>query len=77
VTIKAGSALRLRLRGIDLDGDALAYTMSAAPGGLALSGAGMLTWARPARGSYPLKVTVTDSNGLASPAATITLDVAG
>ena len=75
VAIKAGSALRVKLPGVDVDGDALAYTMSGAPSGMALSSAGVLTWTRPVKGSYPLKVTVTDSKGLASPVATITIDV--
>jgi len=75
VAVPPGMALRIALNGVDPDGDALAYAMSGAPRGLALSSAGVLTWARTVKGRYVLRVVVRDSHGLASAPATITLNV--
>ena len=75
LTLWANSALRLALAGVDIDGDKLTYAMTGAPSGMVLSSAGVLSWARPVNGSYALKVTVTDSQGLASAVATISVAV--
>jgi subtilase family serine protease len=75
ITAKAGTAFAVALPGKDVDGDALTYTMAGAPSGLALSSAGVLSWARAVKGTYALKVTVKDSHGLAGAVATITVIV--
>jgi len=75
VAVPPGVALRLALNGVDPDGDALTYTMTGAPRGLTLSGAGVLGWARTVRGRYVLRVVVRDSHGLAGAPATIVLNV--
>jgi len=75
VAVPPGAALRIALSGVDIDGDALAYTMTGAPRGLALSNAGVLSWAKTVRGQYVLHVVVRDSHGLAGAPATITLNV--
>ncbi len=75
ITVKAGSAFTIALPGKDVDGDALTYTMTGAPNGLALSSAGVLSWVRAVRGTYALKVVVKDSHGLAGAVSSITLIV--
>ncbi len=75
ITVKAGTAFAVALPGKDVDGDAITYKMTGAPSGLALSGAGVLSWTKAVKGTYTLKVTVTDSHGLAGAVATITLIV--
>jgi hypothetical protein len=75
ITVRAGTAFTLTLPGKDVDGDALAYTMTGAPSGLTLSSAGVLAWSKAARGTYTLKVTVKDARGLAGAVATIALVV--
>ena len=75
VAVPPGLALRLALSGVDADGDALSYTMSGAPRGLAISGNGVLSWPATVRGRYVLRVVVRDAQGLASAPATITLNV--
>jgi hypothetical protein len=42
---------------------------------MTLSSAGVLAWPKPVKGSYALKVTVKDSQGLAGAVATITVNV--
>jgi hypothetical protein len=75
ITVKAGTAFTVLLPGRDVDGDALTYTMTGAPGGMTLVSAGTLAWAKPVKGTYALKVTVKDSHGLAGAVATITVIV--
>ena len=75
VAVPPGAALRIALAGVDSDGDALAYTLTGAPRGLALSATGVLSWAKTVRGQYVLRVVVRDSHGLAGAPATITLNV--
>jgi subtilase family serine protease len=68
------AALAVTLRGRDVDGDAMSYTMAGAPAGVTLTSAGVLAWAHPVKGTYPVAVTVHDSHG-ATGGATITLIV--
>jgi hypothetical protein len=75
VAVPPGAALRLALAAVDVDGDALTWTMTGAPRGLALSNAGVLSWARTVRGRYALRVVVRDAHGLASAPATIIVNV--
>ena len=75
ITVKAGTAFAVALPGKDVDGDAITYKMTGAPSGLALSSAGVLSWSKAVKGTYTLKITVTDSHGLAGAVATITLIV--
>jgi hypothetical protein len=75
VAVPPGATLRLALVGVDADGDALTYSMTGAPRGLALSNAGVLAWPNTLRGRYVLRVVVRDAHGLASAPATITLNV--
>ncbi len=75
LTAKAGAALKATLVGNDIDGDAMTYTMTGAPSGMTLSSAGVLAWPKPVKGSYALKVTVKDSQGLAGAVTTITVNV--
>ncbi len=72
-----GTRFVATLQGSDADGDKLTYSMTGAPSGLSLSASGVLSWAKPARGTYTLKVTVKDSHGLAGVVAVVTLVVAG
>ena len=74
-TVKAGTSFTAVLRGSDVDGDALSYTMTGAPSGMTLSSAGVLAWSKAVKGTYALKVTVKDSRGLAGAVATITVVV--
>jgi len=75
IMLKAGTALKATLVGVDIDGDAMTYTMTGQPSGMTLSTAGVLAWAKAVKGTYVLKVTVKDSHGLAGAVATITVDV--
>jgi len=73
ISVKVGAALKATLVGIDIDGDSMTYTMTGAPSGMTLGSAGVLAWAKAVKGSYALKVTVKDSQGLAGAVATITV----
>jgi hypothetical protein len=75
VAVPPGATLRLALAAVDVDGDALKYTMTGAPRGLALSADGVLSWPATVRGRYVLSVVVRDAQGLASAPATIILNV--
>ncbi len=75
ITIKAGTALSVGIPAGDPDGDAITWKMTGAPSGLTLSTAGVLKWSKAVKGSYTLKITVTDSHGLAGAVGTITLNV--
>jgi hypothetical protein len=75
VAVPPGVALRIALVGADVDGDALSYTMTGGPRGLALSSDGVLSWSTTVRGRYVLRVVARDPRGLASAPATITLNV--
>ena len=75
VAVPPGAALRLALAAVDVDGDALKYTMTGAPRGLSLTSDGVLNWSSTVRGRYVLRVVVRDAQGLASAPATIVLNV--
>jgi hypothetical protein len=75
LTSSASGALSGKVSATDPDGDALSFGLSGAPAGMTLSSAGVLSWAKPVRGSYSLRVTVTDSKGLTG-SATFVLTVA-
>ena len=75
VAVPPGATLRLALAAVDVDGDALTYTMTGAPRGLTLSGDGVLGWPATVRGRYVLRVVARDAQGLASAPATIVLNV--
>ena len=75
ITAKAGSAFSVSIPGSDPDGDAITWKMTGAPSGLALGSTGLLSWSKAVKGSYTLKITVTDSHGLAGAVGTITLIV--
>ena len=68
-----GKAMSVTLRGHDADNDAMTYgIVSGAPAGLALSSAGVLTWAAPTVGTHAVNVMVRDVHG-ATGSATLTL----
>jgi hypothetical protein len=71
---KAGAAVSVQVKASDPNGSALVFTVSGAPKGLAISSAGVLSWASPLKGTYTFTVTAKDTLGL-SGAATITLTV--
>ena len=75
IALKAGTALKATLVGVDIDGDAMTYTMTGPPSGMTLASTGALAWAKAVKGTYALKVTVKDSHGLAGAVATITVTV--
>jgi serine protease len=75
VAVPPGVPLRLALSGVDVDGDALTYTMTGAPRGLVLSSAGVLSWPLTQRGRWVLHVVARDAQGLASAPAAIVLNV--
>jgi subtilase family serine protease len=75
ITLKAGTAFAIAIPGSDPDGDPITWKMTGAPTGLALSNAGVLSWSKAVKGVYTLKITVTDSKGLAGAVGTITLSV--
>ena len=75
ITVKAGTALSVSIPASDPDGDAITWKMTGAPSGLTLGSTGVLSWSKPVKGVYTLKITVTDSKGLAGAVGTITLTV--
>jgi len=72
LTGRAGVALSVKVPAADANGDKLTYSLSGAPTGLTVNALGMLTWAKPVRGSYSFSVTVRDVAGL-SATGTLTL----
>ena len=75
VSVRSGAAFSVTLRGADVDGDAMVYTMTGAPSGMTLSNAGILAWSKAVKGTYAVKVTAHDVRGLSSTPATITVSV--
>jgi hypothetical protein len=64
-----GTAFAASISVSDPNAGALAFTVAGAPTGLAISGGGVLTWAKPVAGIYALHITATDSYGYASTSA--------
>ena len=75
ITVRAGAAFTVAIPGSDPDGDAITWKMTGAPTGLTLGSSGVLSWSKAVKGVYTLKITVTDSKGLAGAVGTITLNV--
>jgi hypothetical protein len=75
VAVPPGVALHVALAGVDIDGDPLSFAMTGAPRGLSLSSVGVLSWPATVPGRYVLRVVARDPQGLASPPATIVLNV--
>ena len=75
ISVKAGAAFSTTLKGNDVDGDAMVYTMTGAPSGMTLSNAGVLAWSKAVKGTYAVKAVAKDVRGLSSAAATITVAV--
>lgn len=75
ISVKAGASFSVTLRGSDVDGDAMVYTMTGAPSGMTLTNAGILSWSKAVKGTYAVKVTAKDVRGLSSAPATITVTV--
>ena len=73
ITVKVGGSFSTQLQGKDIDGDAIIYTMTGAPSGMTITNAGVLSWSKAVKGTYAVKVTVSDVRGLSSAPATITV----
>src|SRR5690606_32459422 len=60
---QAGVEYRYAIAAADPDGDELQYTLAGAPPGMAVDGAGVVTWPVPAGGEYTLVLRVEDGKG--------------
>ncbi len=74
IAVPVGVALTIKVVGVDIDGDALTYSMTGAPAGMTLTPAGALGWPKATRGTFAIKVTARDARG-ATCTATLTLVV--
>ena len=74
---RVGSALSFAVAATDAD--PLSYALSAAPAGMAISSAGVVSWPVPAAGVYAVRVTATDAkSGLSGQGTyTVTISAAG
>ena len=74
LSVKAGAYFATRVSASDADGNALTYSMSGAPSGIALAN-GMISGTTASKGTYHVTVTARDTHG-ATGSAVITLIVA-
>jgi len=74
LSVKAGAYFATRISASDADGNALTYSMSGAPSGIALAN-GMISGTTATKGTYHVTVTARDTHG-ATGSAVITLVVA-
>ncbi|MBA8888344.1 RHS repeat-associated protein [Dokdonella fugitiva] len=68
-----GQAYQYFATATDPDGDALTFQLVGAPNGVTLSSAGLLAWASPVTGSYPITLRVSDGHATAEQAFTLTI----
>jgi RHS repeat-associated protein len=68
-----GQAYQYFATATDPDGDALTFQLVGAPNGMTLSSAGLLAWASPVTGSYPITLRVSDGHATAEQAFTLTI----
>jgi len=73
VSGKVGSALTFNVNASG--GSALVYTLSGAPAGMTISGAGQVSWATPVLGSQAITVTARDSKTGLSASAVFTVQI--
>lgn len=57
----------------DPDGDAIAFQLVSGPSGMSMSTGGLVTWASPVTGTYPVTVSVTDGSASVTQAYTLTV----
>ncbi|SMC16641.1 RHS repeat-associated core domain-containing protein [Andreprevotia lacus DSM 23236] len=70
---QGGRSYRYQVVASDADGDTLSYRLINAPGGMALSAAGLLAWDKTVVGSYPVILRVDDGKTYAEQAYTLTI----
>ena len=58
-----GAAYSYQVVATDIDNDTLSYFLPDGPAGMGITSAGLVEWATPVAGSYPVLVRVTDGNG--------------
>jgi hypothetical protein len=68
LTASDAAAISAKVSATDPNGSALSYSMTGAPSGLGISTAGLLTWAKPVKGSYTLTIGAKDALGLSATA---------
>ncbi|WP_316669441.1 putative Ig domain-containing protein [Ralstonia psammae] len=73
VTAQAGSMLNYQVHAVAAD--PVTFAMSGAPLGMSISLSGMITWAKPAAGTYSVTVTATDATTGQSGRAVINVQV--
>ncbi len=65
IIVAVGESVGLRLEAIDPDGDAVLFTLLAAPSGLSVGRSdGRLSWIAGDAGIYPVRVAIEDADGL-------------
>src|SRR5690606_23211360 len=65
IIVAVGESVGLRLEAIDPDGDAVRFTLLAAPSGLSVGRSdGRLSWIAGDAGIYPVRVAIEDADGL-------------
>ncbi len=62
---------------VDADGDTIAFSLTSAPGGMAISPAGLLQWQRPLAGQYTVAIQATDGLAFAEQRFTLSVGAAG
>jgi len=75
VTGKAGTALSFSAAATSAN--PVTYTMAGAPSGMAISTAGLVSWAAPVAGTYAVTVTAKDTKTALSGSALYTVQIAG
>ncbi len=74
LSVRHGTPLTATLSATDPDGDALSFSLTSAPAGMAIDTRGVLTWAKPLKGTYSVGVVAQDAKG-ASGSGTVNLEV--
>ncbi len=75
-TVSGREGTALSYKAVVKSDNPVTWTASGAPAGLAVSAAGVLTWARPTPGSHALTLTATDSRHRLAGSATVKLNIA-
>ena len=69
----AGQSYQYFAEAVDPDGDAIAFHLASGPSGMTMSATGLVTWANPIVGAYPITLAVTDGKATTNQTYTLTI----
>ena len=69
----AGQGYQYFAEAVDPDGDSIAFHLVSGPNGMSMSPSGLVTWANPIVGAYPVTLAVTDGQATTNQTFTLTI----